>query len=179
MKTETQQKIQLTDHKHRSGMHGLAIVVAVSALMSGCAATGSGGVVEIGPNTTLLPTSVLAQDKELSAEAKTNDANEDGLLQKNEAKYQTRWNWKANFDQIDCDKNGGLDGAEIKWFKDLEECPDQEASAPIFNLNAYPTGSGPFPAWTRCAQCRRWSRPPRSAPGSPVEAPRTAHSTGP
>ena len=51
MKTETQQKIQLTDHKHRSGMHGLAIVVAVSALMSGCASTGSGGVVEIGPNT--------------------------------------------------------------------------------------------------------------------------------
>ena len=36
--------------------------------------------------TTLLSTSGLAQDKELSAEAAADDANEDGLLQKNEAK---------------------------------------------------------------------------------------------
>ena len=61
MKTETQQKIQLTDHKHRSVMHGLAIVVAVSALMSGSAATGSGGVVEIGPNTNILASKVRAE----------------------------------------------------------------------------------------------------------------------
>jgi hypothetical protein len=45
---------RVTGHKHRSGMHGLAMVVAVSALMSGCAPMGSGGVVEIGPNTYML-----------------------------------------------------------------------------------------------------------------------------
>ena len=45
---------RVTGHKHRSGMHGLAMVVAVSALMSGCAPTGSGGVIEIGPNTYML-----------------------------------------------------------------------------------------------------------------------------
>ena len=97
-------------------------------------------------STTLLSTSGLAQDKELSAEAAAADANEDGLLQKNEAKYKTSWKWKANFDQVDCDKNGGLDGAEIKWFEDFEACPDQDFSAPIFHLKAYPTGSGTFPA---------------------------------
>jgi hypothetical protein len=54
MKMGTQENILLTGHKHRSGMHGLAMVVAVSALMSGCAPMGSGGVVEIGPNTYML-----------------------------------------------------------------------------------------------------------------------------
>ena len=45
---------RVTGHKHRSGMHGLVMVVAVSALMSGCAPMGSGGVVKIGPNTYML-----------------------------------------------------------------------------------------------------------------------------
>ena len=54
MEIGAQQKVLLTSHKHRSGMHGLAMVVAVSALMSGCAPTGSGGVIEIGPNTYML-----------------------------------------------------------------------------------------------------------------------------
>jgi dienelactone hydrolase len=96
--------------------------------------------------TTLLPTLVLAQDKELSAEAKADDANEDGLLQKNEAKYPATWVWKANFDQIDCDKNSGLDGAEIKRFTNYKACPNQGAGAHIYHRRAYPTGSGPFPA---------------------------------
>ena len=35
-------------------MHGLAMVVVVSAFLSGCATTGTDGVVEIGPNTYML-----------------------------------------------------------------------------------------------------------------------------
>jgi len=54
MKIGAQQKVLLTGHKHRSGMHGLAMVVVVSALLSGCGTTGTGGVVEIGPNTYML-----------------------------------------------------------------------------------------------------------------------------
>jgi len=97
--------------------------------------------------TTLLPTLVLAQDKELSARAlEADDANGDGLLQKNEAKYPVTWDWKANFDQIDCDKNAGLDGAEIESFNDFKECPNQVAGTNIYHRKAYPTGSGPFPA---------------------------------
>ena len=89
---------------------------------------------------------VLAQDKKLSAEAEADDANEDGLLQKNEAKYPATWDWKANFDQIDCDKNSGLDGAEIKRFKNFKACPNQGADTNIYHQKAYPTGSGPFSA---------------------------------
>ena len=37
MEIGAQQKVLLTGHKHRSGMHGLAIVVVVSAFLSGCA----------------------------------------------------------------------------------------------------------------------------------------------
>ena len=96
--------------------------------------------------TALQPTLVLAQDMELSAVAAADDANEDGLLQKNEAKHPERWDWKANFDLIDCDKNSGLDGAEIKRFKKFKACPDQVAGAHIYHQRAYPTGSGPFPA---------------------------------
>mgnify|MGYP001262957127 CR=1 FL=1 len=96
--------------------------------------------------TALQPTLVLAQDTELSAVAKADDANNDGLFQKNEAKHPATWDWKANFDQIDCDKNSGLDGAEINRFKKWKACPDQVAGAPIYHRRAYPTGSGPFPA---------------------------------
>jgi len=96
--------------------------------------------------TALQPTLVLAQDTELSAVAAADDANEDGLLQKNEAKHPATWDWKANFDLIDCDKNSGLDGAEINRFKKYKACPDQVAGGPIYHRRAYPTGSGSFPA---------------------------------
>jgi hypothetical protein len=64
-------------------------------------------------------TEVNAENKELSARAAANDANGDGLLQKDEAKYQV----KANFDAIDCDKNSGLDGAEIRKLRSFKELP--------------------------------------------------------
>ena len=89
---------------------------------------------------------VLAQDTDLSVVAAKDDANADGLLQKNEAKHSSTWDWKANFDLIDCDKNFGMDGAEITRFKLYKACPDQSPSAPIYHRRAYPTGSGPFPA---------------------------------
>ena len=54
MNIGAQQKVLLTGHKHRSGMHGLGMVVVVLAFLSGCATTGTDGVVEIGPNTYML-----------------------------------------------------------------------------------------------------------------------------
>ena len=95
---------------------------------------------------TVLPKLSLAQDTELPAAAEADDSNGDGLLQKNEAKYPQGWDWKANFDLIDCDKNSGLDGAEIYRFRKFKQCPDQEADANIYHQKAYPKGSGPFPA---------------------------------
>jgi len=83
---------------------------------------------------------VNAENKELSARAAANDANGDGLLQKDEAKYQV----KANFDAIDCDKNSGLDGAEIRKFLDGKGCTKHVGTNIIHKKN-YPTGPGPFP----------------------------------
>jgi len=91
---------------------------------------------------TFLPKLVVAQDKELSARAKKNDSSGDGLLQKDEAKYEI----KAKFDAIDCDKNRGLDGAEIKRFLDGKGCGKKVSGANIYHEKNYPTGLGPFPA---------------------------------
>jgi dienelactone hydrolase len=89
-----------------------------------------------------LPNLVLAEDKELSERAKKNDANRDGFIQKNEAKYHV----KANFNAIDCDKNSALDGVEIKRFLDGKGCGDQVSGANIYHEKKYPKGTGPFPA---------------------------------
>ena len=89
-----------------------------------------------------IATEVNAENKKLSARAEANDANGDGLIQKNEAKYQV----KANFDAIDCDKNSGLDGAEIRRFLSGKGCTNQVAGANIYHKKNYPTGPGPFPA---------------------------------
>ena len=89
-----------------------------------------------------IATEVNAENKKLSARAEANDANGDGLLQKNEAKYQV----KANFDAIDCDKNSGLDGAEFRRFFSGKGCTNQVAGANIYHKKNYPTGPGPFPA---------------------------------
>jgi len=90
----------------------------------------------------LLRNLVFAQDKGLSARAKKNDANGDGFLQKNEAKNHV----KANFDAIDCDKDSGLDGVEIKRFLDGKGCGNQVSGANIYHEKNYPKGPGPFPA---------------------------------
>lgn len=53
-----------------------------------------------------------AQSKELSGIAKERDANGNGVLERSEAGGPVA----ANFDTIDSDKNGTLDGAEIRTF---------------------------------------------------------------
>jgi RND family efflux transporter MFP subunit len=53
-----------------------------------------------------------AQSKELSGIAKERDANGNGVLERDEAGGPVA----ANFDTIDTDKNGTLDGAEIRAF---------------------------------------------------------------
>jgi len=72
--------------------------------------------------TTAQPIMVLAQDQGLAAEI------------------------KANFDQIDCDKNSSINAEEINRFRKYKACPDQGSGSPIYHRRAYPTGSGPFPA---------------------------------
>tara|TARA_Y100000590_G_C15661622_1_gene992889 strand:+ start:572 stop:1543 length:972 start_codon:yes stop_codon:yes gene_type:complete len=86
-------------------------------------------------------TDANAENKKLSARAAANDKNGDGLLQKSEAKL----NVKANFDVIDCDKNKGLDGEEIRNFLNGKKCGTQLASAYIYHEKIYPAGPGPFP----------------------------------
>ena len=65
------------------------------------------------------PKPVNAQGKELSERGKAADTNKDGLIQESEA----RGPLAANFDDMDCDKNGGLDGAEISGFFSGSGCP--------------------------------------------------------
>ena len=77
------------------------------------------------------PKPVNAQGKELSERGKAADTNKDGLIQESEA----RGPLAANFDDMDCDKNGGLDGAEISGFFSGSGCPkkvnkDQSTSKP-------------------------------------------------
>lgn len=60
----------------------------------------------------LFATPALAQSTELSERAKALDANGNGVLEKSEARGPVQ----ANFDSIDKDKNGTLDGAEISAF---------------------------------------------------------------
>ena len=58
------------------------------------------------------PSLAVGKGKELSDRAKAMDANKDGLVQAGEAQGML----KSNFKDMDCDKNGGLDGAEISGF---------------------------------------------------------------
>ena len=55
----------------------------------------------------------------LSDRGKAADANKNGLIERSEAGGPLA----ANFDEIDCDKNGGLDGAEIPAFFQGTGCP--------------------------------------------------------
>ena len=92
----------------------------------------------------IYPSITLAEARELSARAKAEDTNGDGVLQRDEAGGRAL----ANFDIIDCDKNGSLDGTELYiFFRGPGVCPSQEvvAGANILHKKIYPTGPGPFP----------------------------------
>jgi len=66
---------------------------------------------------------VLGQTPPLSDRAKGLDANNNGLIDRDEA----RGPLAANFDEMDCDKNGGLDGAEIPAFFQGKGCPEKKS----------------------------------------------------
>ena len=65
-----------------------------------------------------------SQNRELSERGKAADTNKDGLIQRSEAGGPL----EANFDDMDCDKNGGLDGAEIRGFFTGTGCPEKTTS---------------------------------------------------
>ena len=73
------------------------------------------------------PDQLSAQAEELSERGKAADTNKDGLIQENEA----RGPLAANFDDMDCDKNGGLDGAEISGFFSGSGCPKKSVSKEV------------------------------------------------
>ena len=90
------------------------------------------------------PTITLVEARELSKKSKPRDTNGDGMLQRDECSPRIQ----AKFDDIDCDKNGGLDGDEIyNFFRANKSCPKQTTAASdnIIHEKNYPTGSGPFP----------------------------------
>jgi RND family efflux transporter MFP subunit len=62
----------------------------------------------------------------LSDRGKAADKNKNGVIDRNEAGGPL----KSNFDDMDCDKSGSLDGGEIKGFFTGEECPKPTAAAP-------------------------------------------------
>ena len=66
----------------------------------------------------------LAQSKELSDRGKAADKNKNGVIDRDEAGGPL----KANFDDMDCDKSGTLDGGEIRGFFTGEECPERAAA---------------------------------------------------
>ncbi len=71
------------------------------------------------------PTLAQSGGKELSDRAKARDANNNGVIDRDEAGGPLA----ANFEEIDCDKSGALDGAEIRGFFTGEGCPKPAAAA--------------------------------------------------
>jgi len=103
------------------------------------------------------PTITLVEARELSKKSKPRDTNGDGMLQRDECSPRIQ----AIFDDIDCDKNGGLDGDEIyNFFRAKKSCPKEGENLLPFgqkidisgNQKEYsaalmlPEGTGPFPA---------------------------------
>ena len=68
---------------------------------------------------------VLAQNPELPPLAKLRDANKNNRIERNEAAGPLA----PSFDEIDCDKSGGLDGDEIRGFFGGIECKSPPAAA--------------------------------------------------
>jgi RND family efflux transporter MFP subunit len=66
-----------------------------------------------------LISNAIGQSVPLSDRGKASDKNKNGLIERSEAGGPLA----ANFDEIDCDKNGGLDGAEIPAFFQGSGCP--------------------------------------------------------
>ena len=67
-----------------------------------------------------------AQGTELSGRGKAADKNKNGVIDRDEAGGPL----KSNFEEMDCNKSGTLDGAEIRGFFTGVECPAPAASAP-------------------------------------------------
>ena len=68
----------------------------------------------------------LAQNKELSDRGKAADKNKNGVIDRDEARGPIA----SNFDDMDCNKSGTLDGGEIRGFFTGEECPKTVAAKP-------------------------------------------------
>ena len=68
-----------------------------------------------------------AQGTELSGRGKAADKNKNGVIDRDEAGGPL----KSNFEEMDCNKSGTLDGAEIRGFFTGVECPAPAASAPV------------------------------------------------
>tara|TARA_B100000686_G_scaffold354033_1_gene462266 strand:+ start:1099 stop:2472 length:1374 start_codon:yes stop_codon:yes gene_type:complete len=62
---------------------------------------------------------VLAQGKVLSPRGQAADKNKNGVIDRDEAGGPL----KSNFEEMDCDKSGTLDGAEIRGFFSGDGCP--------------------------------------------------------
>lgn len=91
-----------------------------------------------------------AQGTELSDRAKAADKNRNGVIDRDEAGGPL----KANFDDMDCDKSGTLDGGEIRGFFTGEECP---------KIAARPAAAPEKPAASESAQGeppKKGGRPP-------------------
>ena len=68
--------------------------------------------------------SALAKDPELPPLAQLRDANKNNRIERNEAAGPL----VDNFDTMDCDKSGNLDGDEILGFFQGVDCPNKEPS---------------------------------------------------
>jgi len=80
----------------------------------------------VGMTVVLISISIVeAQTPPLSERAKGLDVDNNGLVDRREA----RGPLEANFDEMDCDKNGSLDGAEIPAFFQGTGCPKKSAKA--------------------------------------------------
>ena len=79
-----------------------------------------------------------AQRTGLSERGKAADKNKNGVIDRDEAGGPLR----SNFDDMDCNKSGTLDGGEIKGFFTGEECPKlalaAPAAAPVMAENSVP-----------------------------------------
>lgn len=88
----------------------------------------------------------------LNDRAKASDANGNGLIDRSEA----RGPLAANFDDMDCDKNGGLDGAEIPAFFQGTGCPKKAVNAAKGSQNKAPNVTSGKP------KSRAGGRPPQA-----------------